>query len=265
MEEQHSSVQDAPLYLVLGIFGAFLIALSFVVRVTIPDSIWVDLLLNIGATLVSTAGVAFLYQKFGSRELFRQITAMRQSLVMAQRGLELGVLEMWRERRHIPNDMWNKFTADAQNEVWLFGIAELGFAQDPTFHRIVSEGTTRGCRYRFMILDPNSGAAEEIDFKEGGGQQVQGRIRRSLLQFEAMQRQNAGKRGTVEIRVYSDTPRVSIVRSDNELLVTPYMAYLEGKACFTLRVQSVPTGTFAQYVHHFEETWKQARSLNTEG
>ena len=73
-----------------------------------------------------------------------------------------------------------------------------------------------------------------------------------------MQEQNAGKKGSVELRVYADVPQVSIVRSDNELLVTPYMSSLPGNLCFTLHVQNVPRGIFEQYVRHFETIWERA-------
>jgi len=214
--------------------------------------------------LISTAVLAFIYQRFGSKELLHQIAEMRRSLVIAQRGLDLGLRDMWRERRHVPrlntqHNMWNSFSKAGRSEVWLLGIAEFGFATDPDFAEIVSEGTAQGCCFRFLLLDPTSVAASEIDVKEGGGQQVQGRIRRALYSFLGMQKNNVGKRGSVEVRLYSDTPRVSIVRSDNELLVTPYMPPLRGEDCFTFHVQEVSKGVFNQYLRHFENIWENAQ------
>ena len=254
---------DKLLYWFFIALGAGMVFLSFWMRATHPDSELVDLLLNVGATLISTAVLAFLYQRFGSENLIHQIAEMRRSLVIAQRSLELGLRDMWRQRRHIPNEMWNTFTAPAQSEVWLFGVAELGFAEDSAFHGIVSNGTARGCNYRFLVLDPTSAAAEVVDRKEGGGQHVQGRIRRAIYQFQRLQEQNAGKEGRVELRVYAYVPQVSIVRSDNELLVTPYMLPLVGDECPTFRVQSVPGGFFEQYVKHFEAMWESAHAPTT--
>lgn len=185
---------------------------------------------------------------------------MRRTLTIADRAIKIGIREIWPQRRDIPNQMWNTFTASAQSEVWLLGIAELGFAQDITFHQIVANGAARGCCYRFLILDPNSTAAAEIDRKEGGGEQVQGRIRRSLRQFLIMQEASKGKRGSCEVRIYPDAPRLSIVRSDEELLVTQYMTHIEGDSCLSLRIQNVPGGNFEVYVRHFEEIWKSAKA-----
>jgi len=253
MDNEHlAGKKDKLLYAFFGVSGAGMVLASFWIRTIYPDSVWVDLLLNVGATLISTALLAFLYQRFGSENLIHQIAEMRRSLVIAQRSLELGLRDMWRERRHIPRDMWNTFTESAQSEVWLLAAAGEGFAHDPTFHRIVADGTARGCHYRFLVLDPTSTLAV------GAGQSVQGRIQSAIYQFQLMQEQNAGKRGQVEIRVYTEVPQVSIVRSDNELLVTLYMRPLVGDSCFTLHVENVSDGVFEQYVQHFEETWKSA-------
>jgi hypothetical protein len=213
--------------------------------------------------LISTAVLAFIYQRFGSKDLIQQIDKMRHSLIIAQRGLELGLRDMWYERRNIPSEMWNDFTKSARTQVWLLGVAEIGFAEDPAFERIVSDGTRQGCNYRFLILDPVSAAAKELDLKEGGGNQVQGRIRRALSRYQLMEKQNTGRQGSIEIRLYTDMPRVSIVRSDDELLVTPYMPPLRGEDCFSFHVQSTSKGIFEQYIRHFDAVWGNAKSLST--
>jgi len=106
-------------------------------------------------------------------------------------------------------------------------------------------------------------AAAELDRREGGGQQAQGRIRRALSQFQLMQEQNAGKKGSVEVRICTNAPRVSIVRSDNELLVTQYVPPLLGDSSFTFHLQNVPGGIFSQYLQHFEAVWNGAQAPNT--
>jgi hypothetical protein len=250
---------DKLLYWFFAALGGCMVFASFWIRTSDSESVWVDLLLNVGATLISTAVLAFLYQRFGSENLMRQITQMRNGLIIAERSVEVGLRDMWRERRHIPSQMWNSFTMKAQSEVWLLGVAELGFAEDSAFHDIVSGRTARGCNYRFLLLDPGSPVAEALDQKEGGGRQVQGRIRRALHEFELMRTGNAGKRGQIEIRLYAEPPQVSVVRSDDELLVTPYMMPLNGDSCLTMRVQRVPEGVFYKYIHHFESLWMSAQ------
>ncbi len=204
--------------------------------------------------LLMTAVIAQIPRRYG------EIQELKDAMgLVPKRCAELGILDMWRERENIQRPFWNEFTACAHSEVWLFGIAELGYATDTTFHRIVSDGIARNCRFRILLLDPTSTAAEILDQIEGGRKHVQGRIQQALTLFLDIQRQNIGKPGTVEIRVTADVPHVNIVRSDSELLVTQYMPPLLGYNLFTFRVQKVVTGLFEQYETYFETMWGRAR------
>jgi hypothetical protein len=255
MDDDRLQKENPLLYVLFIIAGIALILLSFLLRARDMESVWVDLCLNVGATLVSTAVIAFLYQRFGKNSLVHYIEELLKHFSITRKSMELGLQDIWRERRHVPNDMWNTFTGAARSQVWLFGIAELGFAEDPTFRKLVAEGVSKGCNYRFLLLDPDSDAAATIDEREGGGGQVQGRIRRALARFDEMQK-SSKKKGKVELRVFSDMPQVSIVRADDELLVTPYLSYSPGgNSCFTFRVLNISSGIFAQYVRQFDETW----------
>ncbi len=173
----------------------------------------------------------------------------------------LGIQKMWSERRYVTAQTWNEFTAAAQTDVWLLGVAELGFADDEEFHEIVARGCTRGCCYRFLLLDPSSDTANELDALEGGGRQVQGRIRHALAQFRCMHKQNLGKRGEVEIRVYDSMPHISIVRSDRRLLITQYVWPRVGNSCYTYLVQDTPKGIFKQYLAYFELMWENSKPI----
>jgi hypothetical protein len=246
------------LYVFFIVSGTLFIISSFTLRLLNIDSIWVDVLLNVGASLISTAGIAYLYQRFGTNSLSHHLELLLRNSSIAQRAMEFGIRDMWRERRHIPNDMWNSFTGSATSEVWLLGMAELGFAEDPKFHDIVSTGATRGCNYRFLLLDPDSDVAKDVDKREGGTGQLQGRIRLSIQKFGEMQAENQKKKGKVELRIHADVPQVSVIRSDDELLVTPYMYYRPGNSSFTLLIRNTSTGIYAHYVKFFNDVWEKA-------
>ncbi len=254
------------LYLFFIVSGALLIISSFVLRILSIDSIWVDVLLNVGASLISTAGIAYLYQRFGTNSLSHHLDLLLRSSKITQRVMDLGIQEMWRERRHIYSDMWNSFTEAGVSEVWLLGMAEAGFAHDEKFHKIVSNGTDQGCNYRFLLLDPNSQSAGEVDEKERKSG-LPGSIEGSIRQFLDMQKKNQNKKGKVELRIHSSTPQVSIVRSDDHLLVTPYMFYRNGDSSFTLHIHKTRDGIFDHYVEFFEKTWENAQTpkLDSDG
>lgn len=313
MNEKKASSKDILLYLFFVSLGVILVLLSFLVE----NETGSGLLLNIGATLISTSLLSFLHQKFGTQknlasqilqaqgarneefvegfvqaqtfsneEIAKQIVQSQQSsnkkllekiiqsqdssngelkrqiikcLPITQKGFELGICDMWRERRAVPNGYWNTFTQPAKAEVWLFGIAALPYAEDQTFHSILSNGTTQGCRYRILLLNPESDSAKKLDQMETKDGQVQARIRRALSLFKELKSGNDRKSGTIEIRVCSEIPHVNIVRADSELLVTQYMPPLLGYDLFTIRVKEVSGGIFFHYEKYFNETWSQSR------
>lgn len=257
MSDERFTKENPLLYWFFVIAGFLLIVSSFVMR-TLIDSIWVDVMLNVGASLIATAGIAYLYQRFGTNSLSFYLDKLLHNFSITQTAMELGIQDMWRERRHIPNDMWNSFTEKASSEVWLLGMAELGFAEDPKFHKIVLEGASRGCNYRFLLLDPNSDIVSLVDKREGGGDQLQGRIRRSIQKFSSLENQSQKLKGTIEVRIHSNVPQVSIIRSDNDLLITPYMYYRPGNSSYTFHVHKTPGGIFEHYTNFFEQVWEEA-------
>lgn len=255
MDKENYSKKDELLYWLFIALGTILILVSFFFR----DSVWTDLLINIGATFVSTSVLAFLFQHFSSQNLSTQIIEIHRSLTVAQRSFDLGISQMWRERRDIHSSYCNEFVKSAESEVCLLGIAMLAYAEDRNFHRIVSEGISRGCSYRILLLDPKSNATVRLDQMEGGGKQVQGRIERALKVFQSIKNQNKKKFGSIEIRVTTEMPHLNIVRSDFELMATHYMPPLLGYELFTIHLQKVSRGVFVQYEEYFESLWESAR------
>ncbi len=258
MDDDKFQKESPLLYSLFVITGVLLIVSSFVLRSLKLDSIWIDVLLNVGATLVSTAGISYLYQRFGTNRLANYLAELLRNFSITQRAMELGIREMWRERRHIPNNMWNTFTGAGTKEVWLMGMAEFGFSEDPKFKDIVLTGAAKGCNFRFLLMDPSSPAVTEVDSKEGGNKQLHGRIRGALNGFNEMQTLAKGLKGKVELRVHSNIPQVSIIRSDDDLLVTPYMFYRAGNSSFTMHIYKTSDGIFNHYIMFFDDVWERA-------
>jgi hypothetical protein len=264
MDNDKFQKENPLLYLLFVMTGTLFIISSFVLRSLKLDSIWLDVLLNVGATLVSTAGISYLYQRFGTNSLSHYLEELLRNFSITQRAMQLGIRDMWRERRHIPNNMWNTFTGTGVKEVWLMGMAEFGFSEDPKFKEIVLNGASRGCNFRFLLMDPNSPTVTEVDNKEGGNKQLHGRIKGALRGFGEMQSLAKSMKGKVELRVHSNVPQVSIIRSDDDLLVTPYMFYRPGNSSFTMHVYKTSEGIFDHYIKFFDDVWENAYAPKVE-
>ena len=219
-----------------------------------------DLLISIGSTLIATSLLAYLYQRMGAKTISDQLSMLLNLSEVARKSAEVGILDLWQERRKIPNNFWNDFTKESRKEVWLLGVAEYGFANDEAFHQILSDGTTKGCNYRILLLDSSSPSSKYWDDRDKSGL-VPSKIRASTEIFQKIIKQNKGKSGRIELRVYDDVPSLSIVRADGEMIITLYISSLNGDGSPTIRIQQTTKGLFPKYEKQFEQIWNSAKII----
>lgn len=156
----------------------------------------------------------------------------------------------------ITRDQWNGIISGTRRQLWLYGMAEFGYATDDEVPAILAEAAAAGCSVRVLLLDPGCPAAAAVDADEGSPPgTLPSRIRASLARFEAMRRDCPA----IEVRLYGTHPTVSIVRGDGEMLVTPYLRYFLGSnsPTFALTSQSAP-GLFSRWEKHFESMWNNS-------
>jgi transcriptional regulator with XRE-family HTH domain len=166
------------------------------------------------------------------------------------------------DRGLISRRQWNAIIGDAASELWLYGMAEFGYATDDAVPDILACATSRGCQVRVLLLSPGSQITEAIDRDEGHPVgTLAARITAALARFGQM-RQACGTR--MCIRVYDEYPSVSVVRGDSAMLVTPYLRFFIGSnsPTFEFRADQAPK-MFTRYSRHFENTWKLAKDWPT--
>jgi len=161
------------------------------------------------------------------------------------------------DRGLVTREQWNGIIRGATRELWLYGMAEYGYASDTDVPAILERATARGCRVRILLLNPGSAVSAAIDQDEGHPPgTLAARTRAALARFGAMRRQcGPGMR----IRVYDGHPTVSVVRGGEAMLVTPYMRFFIGSnsPTFEFRAREAPK-MFTRYIRHFEATWTNA-------
>lgn len=137
--------------------------------------------------------------------------------------------------------------------------AEYGYATDDDVPGILTSATSRGCRVRVLLLNPESPGTTSIDRDEDNPSgTIAARTRAALARFTSMQLQ-CGQR--MQIRVYGEYPTVSVVLGDDAMLVTPYLRFFIGSnsPTFEIRTMDAPK-MFTRYVRHFENTWHLAQN-----
>jgi hypothetical protein len=161
------------------------------------------------------------------------------------------------DRRLVTRDQWNGIIRGAASCLWLYGMAEYGYAADPETHGIIRDAVGAGCSVRVLLLDPEYAAARDIDADEGNpAGALAARIGAALDLFAKM-RDDIPK---VQIRVYDRHPSLSVVRGDSRMMVTPYLRFFTGSSSPTFELTSEKgAAMFARYAAHFEDAWNGAR------
>jgi hypothetical protein len=161
------------------------------------------------------------------------------------------------DRGLITRQQWNGIIDGSASHMWLYGMAEFGYAIDDQVPAIIQEAAGRGCQVQVLLLSPGYGGLSDIDTSEGSPPgTLHARIQAALARFGEM-REACG--GAMEVRTYNAHPTVSIVRGDDDMLVTPYLRHFMGSNSPTLGIsaRSAPK-TFGRYARHFERMWKLA-------
>jgi DNA-binding transcriptional regulator YiaG len=188
-------------------------------------------------------------------------TAARRADLMSAIGPALDFSEAvkpYADRGVITRQQWNGIVEGSADEIWLYGMAEFGYASDDEVPGILKEAVGQGCSVRVLLLDPDYPGSGQIDADEGSPPgTVAARIRASLARFRQMQ-QACGER--MQVRVYSAQPTVSVVRGDGQMFVTPYLRFFIGSnsPTFEIWAKTAPK-MFSRYERHFEDTWDRAR------
>lgn len=166
-------------------------------------------------------------------------------------------VEPYADRGLITRQQWNDIIRDAKQHLWLYGMAEHGYAMDDEVPPIVEQAAARGCDVRVLLLSPEYPGITDIDEGERNPPgTLAARIRASAASFLRMQ-ETAGP--GMQVRVFADHPAVSIVRGDDHMLVTPYLRYANGDNSPTLGLsaRSAPR-MFGRYARHFDSMWDLA-------
>jgi hypothetical protein len=162
------------------------------------------------------------------------------------------------DRGLITREQWNGIIRGANSHLWLYGMAEFGYATDDEVPAIVGDTAAAGGEVRVLLLSPDYADIDDIDTSEGSPPgTLESRIRAALARFSEM-REACG--GRLELRVYDTHPTVSVVRGDSEMLVTPYLRYFIGSNSPTIGLSegSAPK-MFGRYARHFQHMWDLAK------
>jgi hypothetical protein len=163
------------------------------------------------------------------------------------------------DRGLVTGDQWNGIIRGACNCLWLYGMAEYGYAADPETRGTIRDAVAAGCSVRVLLLAPEYAAIRDIDLDEGNPVGALAARIGAALDLFAKMRDDVPE---MQIRVYDRHPSVSVVRGDSRMMVTPYLRFFTGSSSPTFELTSEKgAAMFARYAAHFEDAWNGAREF----
>jgi DNA-binding transcriptional regulator YiaG len=173
-------------------------------------------------------------------------------------GEPTGAVLPYADRGLISRQQWNDIIQGTTGHLWLYGMAENGYACDDAVPEIVAEAAAAGCQVRVLLLDPDHPGTGDIDTDEGSpAGTLTARIRASLARFTRM-RDEAGP--NMRLRTYDMYPSVSVIRGDDRMLVTPYLRFSVGSNSPTFEfTEASARKMFGRYARHFDQIWRLAK------
>lgn len=173
-------------------------------------------------------------------------------------GGDPDVVHAYAARRDLARPEWQDIIRGRVEHIWLAGLAEQGYANDGGVPGILERAAGEGCDIRVLLLDPDYPLISGIDTDEGNPPgTLAARIRGSLHRFQRMTARCAGR---MQVRTSATPPTISIVRGDDQMLITPYARFLTGGDSPTLLLEATPDGQiFTQYEQHFNLVWNDSK------
>jgi Domain of unknown function (DUF5919) len=188
-------------------------------------------------------------------------SAERQAALMSATGPmpeESKGVTPYPDRGQVTRDQWNGVISDSSHDVWLYGMAEHGYATDDEVAGLMQAAAARGCQVKVLLLSPGYPGIEAIDADEGNpAGTLAARIRASAANFGAMRDECGGK---MELRYYDTHPTASVIRGDGRMFVTPYLRFLAGVNSPTWELTSTSANKmFTRYSKHFTSMWETSK------
>jgi transcriptional regulator with XRE-family HTH domain len=165
------------------------------------------------------------------------------------------LVEIYGYRADLPTERWSALIAEATERIDLLGYAlRFLFESDPRLAGLLAEKAKEGCQVRIALIDPDCAEARRRDEEEEMGGGLLANATRSLRELSALMEQPGA-----EVRQHASPLYNSLLRSDEQMFVTPHLWATPGYAAPLLQLARVHLdGPFDRFATHFEEVWRRS-------
>jgi transcriptional regulator with XRE-family HTH domain len=162
------------------------------------------------------------------------------------------IVTAWAHRSDAPRDTWWLILHRAERHIDLLGYALQFLPEDnPSLDRLLLARAGQGCSVRICLADPDSRGVAERDHEEGLGGTLAARVRTTVDHFRPLFDVEG-----IDLRHHRTPMYNSVIRADDEMLVTPHLYGLKGyKAPLMLLRRVHDDGIFDNMTSHFDRVW----------
>lgn len=168
------------------------------------------------------------------------------------------IVTAWGHRSDAPRDTWWLVLHRGERNIDLLGYALQFLPEDnPSLDRLLLSRVDQGCSVRICLADPDSRCVTERDHEEGLGGTMAARIRTTVDHLRPLFNVNG-----IDLRYHRTPMYNSVVRADDQMLVTPHLYGLKGyKAPLMLLRRVHDDGLFDNIADHFDRIWATAATM----
>lgn len=173
-------------------------------------------------------------------------------------GADREIVTSYPYRSMCPRSLWTSLIKDATGDLWFAGYTNYFlWLEQPHLRETLARKAAAGCRVRFLVGHPDSDVTQIREEVEQVALTVSTRIRITLDELRKL-RDVEG----VEARYSNDHVALSVFRFDDDMIVTPHLAYLVGHDSPTMHLhRRQDDGLFDRFASHVETLWDGGRDV----
>jgi Domain of unknown function (DUF5919) len=228
------------------------------------------LLKDVGILLVSLGTISAVYEYLIRQQLLDDLVLRLQDIIDPD-SRRLGVRAMYqsRDEKIRRGESIDNLIASTKTELFSVGLGLLAFV--PERQALIKRRIQEGCRFRFLIFDATSSAAEALDRTLGAGNGELIDLIRAQTRFISnfhgeLRRIGVGEQ--FEVRTYDTVPTFGMVEINrglpNHLMVIEVNGFrAEGATCPGIALQEIEGGWSRFFRERAELLWETGTPIRT--
>ncbi len=252
------------LFIILTIFGLFLILLSYLFQGrNDSNSIFPNILSNIAIAFLISGIVGYVFQFVGSDLIEKVENTLANEIEGTKSTLLSGIEKVYDSPSQALAD-YSSIVERTKDRVEILSATSTPFFWSPDFERATINALKRGVKFRILLLDPKAKSLNLLSRQEGqDSEDFSAELRLTLRRWRDLEKKarNFTRPESIEVRTYDELPSTFLLMTDDVLFFAPYLysSYRISSPC----IQIKSSGSIAHSLkEHFNSMWELAHEAH---